>query len=122
MLDYEKSAPADTNHSNDVASKGGNPHEGSSEDTEVSDGDAIHSAHAKACALVKLAEAGDLNEKFSEDWVKTKLAAADEILTAVHDFIVNDKKAADSEHGDDRGDGGDMGGGFIISIEKALSK
>ena len=123
MLNYEKSAPADTNHSNDVASKGGNPHEGSSEDTEVSDGDAVHSAHAKACALVKLAEAGDLDEKFSEDWVKTKLAAADEILTAVHDFIVNDKKAADSdEHGDDGGDGGDMDGGFIISIERALGK
>tara|TARA_R110000824_G_scaffold280241_1_gene468345 strand:+ start:428 stop:799 length:372 start_codon:yes stop_codon:yes gene_type:complete len=123
MLDYEKSAPADTNHSNDVASKGGNPHEGSSEDTEVSDGDAIHSAHAKACALVKLAEAGDLNEKFSEDWVKTKIDAANKNLTAIHDYIVNDKKAADSdEHGDDGGDGGDMGGGFIISIEKALSK
>ena len=107
------------------AAKGGHNSDDSnpSEDTEVSDGDALRAAHEKACALVKLAEAGDLNEKFSEDWVKTKIDAANKNLTAIHDYIVNDKKAADSdEHGDDGGDGGDMGGGFIISIERALGK
>ena len=107
------------------AAKGGHNSDDSnpSEDTEMSDGDALHSAHEKACALVKLAEAGDLNEKFSEDWVKTKIDAANKNLTAIHDYIVNDKKATDTEeHGDDGGEGGDMGGGFIISIEKRLSK
>ena len=95
----------------------------SSEDTEKSDGDALHSAHEKACALVKMAEAGDADEKFSEDWVKAKLDAANKDLTAIHDFIIHDKEAASSkEHGDDGGKGGDMGGGFIISIERALSK
>ena len=117
-------SPLKADHSRDVASKGNTPpdHEDTTDDSRVS-GDDLRAAHEKACALVKLAEAGDLDEKFSEDWVKTKLAAADEILTAVHDFIVNDKKAADSdEHGDDGGDGGDMDGGFIISIERALGK
>ena len=93
----------------------------SSEDTETSDGDALHSAHAKACALVKLAEDGEADEKFSKDWVKSKLAAADKSLTAIHDFIVHDKEATDTnEHGDDVGKSGNMDGGFIISIERAL--
>ena len=90
----------------------------SSEDT---DGGTIQAAHDKACALAKLAEAGEADEKFSKDWVKSKISEADKILTAIHDFIVNDKEATDTnEHGDDVEGSGTMDGGFIISIERAL--
>jgi len=90
-----------------------NPHE-SSEDNPFS------AVHAKACALMKMAESG---KELSEEWIQSKIAAADENLTAIHDYLVHGKEATDSkEHGDDGGDGGDMGGGFIISIERALGK
>ena len=65
---------------------------------------------------------GQQDEKLSKGWVQSKLTLANDYLTAIHDYLVHDKEAADSEHGDDRGDGGDMGGGFLISIEKKLSK
>ena len=111
-------SPSEPDHSKGVASKSEPMHD----DTSAPAG-SIRELHAKACALAKLDEAGDLNEKFSEDWVKAKLAAADENLTAIHDYIVHDRKATDDErHGDDGGVGGDMGGGFLISIEKKLSK
>jgi len=87
-----------------------NPHE-SSEDNPLS------AVHAKACALMKIAKA---SEGLSEEWVKSKIAAADENLTAIHDYLVHGKEPTDSTHGDDRGDGGDMGGGFLISIEKRM--
>ena len=110
-------SPSEPDHSKGVASKSEPMHD----DTSAPAG-SIRELHAKACALAKLDEAGDLNEKFSEDWVKVKLAVADENLTAIHDYIVHDRKATDDErHGDDGGVGGDMGGGFLISIEKKLS-
>ena len=113
-------SPAESDHSQDVASKG--DHHDTADSGQGSTGD-IQGIHDKSCALAKLAEAGDLDKELSEDWVKEKLAVANENLTAIHDYIVNDKQAADSKrHGDGGGDGGDMGGGFIISIERALGK
>jgi len=99
----------------DAGDAGGedNSHE-SSEDNPFS------AVHAKACALMKMAESG---KELSEEWIQSKIAAADENLTAIHDYLVHGKEATDTkEHGDDEGGGGDMGGGFIISIERALGK
>ena len=120
-------SPAESDHSQDVATDGSapqEPHDDASEDAKMSTGD-IRAIHAKSCALRKLIESGDphAEEKLSKSWVQSKLTLADNYLTAIHDYLVHDKEAADSkEHGDDRGDGGEMGGGFIISIEKALGK
>jgi len=119
-------SPAESDHSDAVATAGSapqEPHDDASEDAKMSGND-LRAAHAKACELVKHIE-GDTgaDAKLSEGWVQSKLTLVNDYLTAIHDYLVHDKEAADSkEHGDDRGDGGEMGGGFIISIEKALGK
>ncbi len=91
------------------------------EDANMSATD-LRAVHDKSCELVKMVDSGQLDEKLSKGWVQSKLTLANDYLTAIHDYLVHDKEAADSEHGDDRGDGGDMGGGFLISIEKRLGK
>ena len=91
------------------------------EDASMSATD-LRAVHDKSCELVKMIDSGQLDEKLSKGWVQSKLTLANDYLTAIHDYLVHDKEAADSEHGDDRGDGGDMGGGFLISIEKRLGK
>ena len=121
MLDV---SPAESDHSQDVASKGGghNAHEDASEDALMS-GNALRAAHAKACELVKhIEEDPEAEAKLSRGWVQSKTTLVNAYLTAIHDYLVHGKEAADSEHGDDGGDGGDMDGGFIISIERALGK
>ena len=82
----------------------------------------LRAVHDKSCELVEMIGSGQLDEKLSKGWVQSKLTLANDYLTAIHDYLVHDKEAVDSEHGDDRGDDGDMGGGFLISIEKKLSK
>ena len=115
------SSPADPDHSQMVADKGDHDRHDVSEDASMSATD-LRAVHDKSCELVKMIDAGHLDEKLSKAWVQSKLTLANHYLTAIHDYIVHDKEAADSEHGDDRGDGGGMGGGFLISIEKKLSK
>ena len=115
------SSPADPDHSQMVADKGDHDSHDVSEDASMS-ATALRAVHDKSCELVKMIDSGNLDEKLSKGWVQSKLTLANDYLTAIHDYLVHDKEAADSEHGDDRGDGGDMGGGFLISIEKKLSK
>jgi len=114
-------SPSEPDHSKGVASKSEPHHDDDSSDARMSAGD-LRAIHAKSCALVKLADEGGIDEKLSKSWIQSKLTLADNYLTAIHDYIVHDRESTDSEHGDDRGDGGDMGGGFLISIEKKLSK
>ena len=110
-------SPIDSDDSSNKI-QSGNKEQDSSSDSGSSD---LRTLHEKACALVKLAEEGDIDEKLSKDWVQSKITQAVEHLTAIHDYIVHDKEATDTkEHGGDDKVGGDMGGGFIISIEKAL--
>ncbi len=116
-------SPLEADHSKDVASKGDNPHgSDESEDARMSGND-LRAAHAKACELVKHIESDpEADAKLSKGWVQSKTTLVNDYLTAIHDYLLHGKEAADSEHGDDRGDGGDMGGGFLISIEKKLSR
>ena len=117
-------SPLEADHSKDVASKGDNPHGSDESEDARSSGNDLRAAHAKACELVKHLEGDpEADAKLSEEWAQSKLALVNDNLTAIHDYLVHGKEAADSkEHGDDGGDGGDMGGGFIISIERALGK
>jgi len=115
-------SPSEPDHSKGVASKSEPHHDDDSSDARMSAGD-LRAIHAKACALVKLADEGGIDEKLSKSWIQSKLTLADNYLTAIHDYIVHDREATDDKgHGDDGGVGGDMGGGFLISIEKKLSK
>tara|TARA_Y100001938_G_C8053876_1_gene413375 strand:+ start:541 stop:900 length:360 start_codon:yes stop_codon:yes gene_type:complete len=108
-----------------VASKGEElhaEHSDASQDSRMSATD-LRAVHDKSCELVKMIESGNFEEKLSKGWVQSKLTLANDYLTAIHDYIVHDKEATDSHgHGDDGGEGGNMGGGFLISIEKKLSK
>ncbi len=117
-------SPAESDHSNAVATDGSTPqepHDDASEDAKMSTGD-IRAIHDKSCALRKLIESGNphAEEKLSKSWVQSKLTLADNYLTAIHDYLVHDKEAADEGYGDT--EGGEMGGGFIISIEKKLNQ
>lgn len=121
-------SPSDPDHSTDVAKKG-HSNDVAKEHHEDKDksSDARMSAtnlravHEKACALVKLADEGSIDEKLSKSWIQSKLTLADDYLTAIHDYIVFDKEVADSdEHGGDKEHSDDMGGGFVISVQKAL--
>ena len=114
-------SPADADHSNDV---GGARSPDDVEDAKMSAND-IHAIHDKSCELSKIIDAGapHVDTKLSKGWVQSKLTLANDYLTAIHDYIVHGKDTADkTEYGDMKGDGGDMGGGFIISIEKKLNK
>ena len=118
-------SPAESDHSNAVATGGGapqEPHDDASEDAKMSGND-LRAAHAKACELVKHIESDpEADTKLSKGWVQSKLTLVNDYLTSIHDYLLHGKEATDSEHGDDRGDGGDMGGGFLISIEKKLDR
>ena len=123
MPGYDKLVPVDS-----PIAKGESPeeqHKGShdgADDFRMSATD-LRAVHDKSCELVKMIDSGLLNEKLSKAWVQSKLTLANHYLTAIHDYIVHDKEATDSnEHGDVRGNGGNMGGGFLISIEKRLGK
>ena len=122
MLNYGKPAPADANHDSDVSGGEDNPHNGGDKDDASMSATDLRAVHDKSCELVEMIGSGQLDEKLSKGWVQSKLTLANDYLTAIHDYLVHDKEAVDSEHGDDRGDDGDMGGGFLISIEKKLSK
>tara|TARA_R100001443_G_scaffold100829_1_gene108365 strand:+ start:146 stop:514 length:369 start_codon:yes stop_codon:yes gene_type:complete len=116
-----KMVPVDSPLAKGESHHGSDQDKGEKEDASMSATD-LRAVHDKSCELVKMIDAGHLDEKLSKGWVQSKLTLANDYLTAIHDYIVHDKEAADSEHGDDRRDGGDMGGGFLISIEKKLSK
>ena len=120
-------SPSEPDHSKGVASKEDAHHDDAHHDDAKSDARMsatdLRAVHDKSCELVKMIDSGQLDEKLSKAWVQSKLTLANHYLTAIHDYIVHDREAADSnEHGDVRGDGGDMGGGFLISIEKKLGK
>ena len=113
--------PSESNHSNDVAQSGTETTEekDKSSDSRMSATN-LRAIHEKSCKLVEMID--DIDEKLSKSWVQSKLTLADDYLTAIHDYIVFDKEVADSEeHGGDKKGSDDMGGGFLISIEKALN-
>ena len=126
MKAHGKMIPVDS----DLA-KGGSTHDehhdkhhdkGAKDDASMSATD-LRAVHDKSCELVEMIGSGDYDDKLSKGWVQSKLTLANDYLTAIHDYIVHNKEATDSnEHGDVSGDGGDMGGGFLISIEKRLGK
>ena len=107
----------------DLIAKGGPTEKahssGDKDDASMSATD-LRAVHDKSCELVEMIGSGQLDEKLSKGWVQSKLTLANDYLTAIHDYLVHDKEAVESEHGDDRGDDGDMGGGFLISIEKRM--
>ena len=120
MKGYGKMVPVDSAQSKGESNHDNHDSEGK-EDASMAATD-LRAVHDKSCELVEMIGSGQFDDKLSKGWVQSKLTLANDYLTAIHDYIVHNKEAADSEHGDVRGDGGGMGGGFLISIEKRLGK
>lgn len=115
---YNENVPKSASQENNFSEK--DDHKDDHSDARMSATN-LRAIHDKSCKIVEMMDKMDMDEKLSKSWVQSKLTLADDYLTAIHDYIVFDKEAADSdEHGGDKMSGGDMGGGFIISVEKKL--
>lgn len=101
---------------NDVynSKEGSSQHESAEKDHEMIQ-QQLNNIIANANQLLEKCDSG--SSKLTEAWVQSKMTLADDYLDTVHSYVVNGGDAKP-----DTGQSGTDNVGFVIAVEKAMTK